>query len=62
MAAFETGLIQLDILSPSRIEAYADCIKAYDSRYGSVCWHLVYQADVRCRTEFWTEERRRQVA
>ena len=51
MAVFKTGCIQLDLLSPSRIEAYVDLIKGCNSRYGHMCWHLIYQAGVRMRLE-----------
>ena len=51
MAVFKTGCIQLDLLSPARVEVYMDTIKKYNARYTHTCWHLIYQADVRMRLE-----------
>jgi len=59
MTVFKTGCIQLELLSPARVEAYMNVIKSYNSRYSHGCWHLVYQADVRMRLEHAERVRRR---
>ena len=40
-------------------DAYADLITRYAQRYGRPTWHIVYQADVRCRLEHMERLRRR---
>lgn len=59
MKVFRTECIILDLLSPSRVDGYIDLVKSYVVRYGSGCWHLIYQADVRMRPEHAERIRRR---
>jgi len=54
-----TSGIQLDLLSPVRVDSYVDTIKSYNTRYSHSCWHLIYQADVRMRLEQAERIRRR---
>ena len=47
-----TGLISFEAVSLGRLEAYSDKINHYADRYGPEVWALLYQADVRCRSEY----------
>ena len=54
MASYDvlsTTLIMLDAVSRPRLAAYRKKIERYASQYGASVWHLLYQADVRCRQE-----------
>ena len=59
MIVLKTGCIQLEFLSPARVETYMNMIQAYNARYSHTFWHLVYQADVRMRLEHAERVRRR---
>ncbi len=54
-----TGLISWGAVSLGRIDGYSDMIGRYHSRYGPSIWHVLYQADVRCRSEHMERVRRR---
>ena len=43
--------------SPGPLDKYCQQLRRRARQY---LGHLVYKADLRCRTEFWVEERRRQ--
>ena len=53
-----TGLISFGALSLGRLEEYSDKIVHYSNRYGPEVWALLYQADVRARSELWERKRR----
>ena len=42
-----------------KIDRYSELIGRYVSRYGPAAWLLIYQADVRCRSEHMERARRR---
>ena len=46
-----TALIMLDVVRRSNLSAYRAKICALAAQYGPKCWALLYQADVRCRSE-----------
>ena len=60
-AVFRTAAIMDGTAHPASLDKYADEFKRRVRRY-PWCWHLALQADLRCRTEFWLDERRRQEA
>jgi hypothetical protein len=46
-----TALIMLDVVRRPHLAAYRAKICALHAQYGPRCWALLYQADVRCRSE-----------
>ena len=58
---FRTGCLMLDIASSAVLDRYAAEFRSRVSEHPN-CWHLAAQADIRCRSEFWTQELRRQEA
>lgn len=54
-----TGLLSWNAVSLGRLDAYSDMMARYHSRYGAAMWHILYQADVRCRSEHMERIRRR---
>ena len=56
---FKTSAIMDNVASVATLDYYAKKFKHRVSRY-CWAWHLALQADWRCRTEFWVEERRTQ--
>ena len=56
---FRTGCLMLGAVSLSTLDRYRDIIKSYANRYGPKVWVIVYQADVRCRSEHMERIRRR---
>lgn len=56
---FRTAAIMLKLASPSVLDRYAAEFKSRVQEYPD-CWHLAAQADIRCRSEFWLQEKRRQ--
>jgi hypothetical protein len=46
-----TALIMLDVVRRPQLAAYRAKICALHAQYGPRCWALLYQADVRCRSE-----------
>ena len=55
---FRSAAVMLNMLSPSKCEAYMNLIRKYNTKYGHKCWHIIYQADVRARQEHWERCRR----
>ena len=49
----------LDIASPAALDDYATCFEER-CRLFPRAWHICAQADIRCRSEYWAEEYRRQ--
>ena len=60
-AVFKTAAIMESIATPQVIERYATIFKQRVERYRGD-WALCVQAESRCRSEFWIQERRRQEA
>jgi len=60
-AVFKTAAVMLDIARPSTLDLYAASFEERCRRYPRA-WHLCAQADIRCRSEFLIEEKRRQEA
>ena len=58
---FRTACIMLNIAAAAVIDRYASEFRQRVAEYPNA-WHLAAQADIRCRTEFWPQERRRQKA
>ena len=58
-AVFRTAAIMLDIASPAALDDYATCFEER-CRLFPRAWHICAQADIRCRSEHWAEEFRRQ--
>eukprot|EP00439_Symbiodinium_sp_Y106_P086036 s100_g30.t3 len=56
---FRTACIMLNIAAAAVLDRYASEFKQRVAEYPEA-WHLAAQADMRCRTEFWPQERRRQ--
>ena len=56
---FRTAAIMLSVASPSVLDRYAAEFRSRVHEYPD-CWHLAAQADIRCRSEFWLQEKRRQ--
>jgi hypothetical protein len=54
-----TCLVSHNAAALGAIEAYKSWIQEYNDRYGSTCWHVIYQADVRMRQEQLERVRRR---
>jgi hypothetical protein len=57
-----TARISFQAVTVARLDAYNDLIHRYAARYSRSTWHLVYQADVRCRLENMERLRRRGAA
>jgi hypothetical protein len=58
MTVFRSCVIGLEALTLPTIDEYIKKIGAYSSRYGQVCWALIYQCDVRFRRELIERIRR----
>ncbi|CAK0822776.1 unnamed protein product, partial [Prorocentrum cordatum] len=58
-AAFKTGALMFNQLTPARLDAYEKHIRHYHERYGRDQWAIIYQADVRARLELSERLRRR---
>ena len=56
---FRTAAIMLNLASSAVLDRYASEFKQRVAEYPD-CWHIAAQADVRCRSEWWTAELRRQ--
>jgi hypothetical protein len=54
-----TALIMLDAVRRPQLAAYRAKICLLHAQYGPKCWALLYQADVRCRSELMDELRYR---
>ena len=59
---YRTALVLLDIVPPEPLVAYAEHIRNLSSEFGPSCWFLIYQADVRMRSEEFERIRRRYLA
>jgi len=46
-----TGCLMLGAVKRPRLEAYKRWIRKLASLFGPIVWHLLYQTDVRCRSE-----------
>jgi hypothetical protein len=47
-----TAMLMIDAVRRPQLEAYRAKISLLSAQYGEKCWALLYQADVRCRSEF----------
>ena len=59
---YRTTLMLLDITPPEPLVAYAEHVRSLASEFGPSCWFLIYQADVRMRSEEFERLRRRIIA
>eukprot|EP00971_Amphidinium_carterae_P069522 1375601-Amphidinium_carterae.1 len=41
----------LDAADPATVDAYGEKVRKLNTRVGMECWGLLYQGEVRCRTE-----------
>ena len=58
---FRTAALMLNLATAATLDRYSASFKARVHEYPNV-WHLAAQADIRCRSEFWIQELRRQEA
>ena len=58
-AIFKTCCIMLDIMSPAALDNYADHVSRLNMKYGESVWLILYQTDVRARSEHVERIRRR---
>ena len=56
---FATAAVMLGLCRPTVLDKYCRALRRRALEYPDQ-WHLVYKAEVKCRQEFWVEERRRQ--
>ena len=56
---FRTTAIMIGLASTAVLDRYASEFKQRCQEYPD-CWHLAAQADIRCRSEWWMQEKRRQ--
>ena len=54
-----TVLILLNVVTPARLDAYEERIWRYVQTFPDTAWGLIYQADVRMRSERMERLRRR---
>jgi hypothetical protein len=52
-------LLLLDAVQPERLEHYGEHLRSFLNTYGAECWFIIYQADVRMRSEQFERLRRR---
>ena len=57
-AVFRTGCIMLEEITLSTLALWQDTILKYSSRYGPSVWTLIYQTEVRARSELLTRTKR----
>jgi hypothetical protein len=55
---YKCTLFLIGAVKPERIDLYSECIRTFVTTYGEVCWRLIYQADVRTRSEHIERVRR----
>jgi len=60
-AVFKSAAVMLDVARPATLDLYSASFEDRCRRYPRA-WHLCAQADIRCRSEFLIEEKRRQEA
>jgi hypothetical protein len=58
---FKTAAIMSSTASPATLDKYEAEFRRRCARYPGT-WHICAQADIRCRSEWWVAERRRQEA
>jgi hypothetical protein len=58
---FRTAAIMLGLATPSTLDRYSLEFRERVREHPN-CWHIAAQADIRCRSEFWTLELRKQEA
>ena len=58
-AVFECAAILLDIITPEKLLAYQNRIRKFVTTYGPNAWPVIYQADVRMRSEQFERIRRK---
>ena len=58
---FRTAALMLNLATEATLDRYSASFKARVREHPNV-WHLAAQADIRCRSEFWIQELRRQEA
>lgn len=56
---FRTGCIMLNVATAAILDRYANEFRNRVSQHPDI-WFLAAQADIRCRSEFWAQERLRQ--
>jgi hypothetical protein len=56
---FKCTLLLLDAVRPERLDHYGEHIRSFLATYGTECWFIIYQADVRMRSEQFERIRRR---
>ena len=56
---FRTAALMLNLATAATLDRHSAAFKARVHEYPNV-WHLAAQADIRCRSEFWIQELRRQ--
>ena len=49
----------LDAVRPERLDRYGEHISSFLNTYGTECWFIIYQADIRMRSEQFERIRRR---
>ena len=57
-AVFRTGCIMLEEVSISTLALWSTMVSEYIARYGSAVWALIYQTEVRARSELLTRTKR----
>ena len=57
-AVFRTGCIMLEEVSISTLALWSIMVSEYTARYGSAVWALIYQTEVRARSELLTRTKR----
>ena len=57
-AVFRTGCIMLEEVSISTLSLWSIMVSEYTARYGSAVWALIYQTEVRARSELLTRTKR----
>ena len=57
---YRTAMLLLEACPVEHLDNYAEHIRKASLRYGQSCWFIVYQADVRMRSEHLERIRRRQ--
>ena len=55
---FECAMLLLRQVKAERLRMYADLIRGFHLQYGPACWPIIYQADVRMRSEQFDRIRR----
>jgi hypothetical protein len=56
---YKTTLLLLGAAKPAQLDAYAEHIRKQAEMHGPTCWSIIYQADVRMRSEEFDRIRRR---